>query len=120
MRLPGRRPNSRLARHRTPPSRRGSTTVTEQRVSGPDGVGVLSLADRSGVFPYSDAAHDAQYSAAAIEVAPAGVVAFVGRCQKGPVNEPVSIGSFAEFQQTFGGLWDHSTLPAALEQFFEH
>lgn len=94
--------------------------MTEQRVSGPDGVGVLSLADRSGVFPYSEAAHDAQYSAAAIEVAPAGVVAFVGRCQKGPVNEPVSIGSFAEFQQTFGGLWDHSTLPAALEQFFEH
>lgn len=94
--------------------------MTEQRISGPDGVGVLSLDDRSGVFPYSDAAQDAQYSAAAIEVAPAGVVAFVGRCQKGPVNEPVSIGSFAEFQQHFGGLWDQSTLPYALDQFFEH
>ena len=94
--------------------------MTEQRVSGPEGVGALSLADRSGVFPYSDAAHDAQYSAAAIELAPVGVVAFVGRCQKGPVNEPVAIGSFAEFQQHFGGLWDQSTLPHALEQFFEH
>ena len=94
--------------------------MTEQRVSGPDGVGVLSLADRTGVFAYSDAAHDAQYSAAAIELAPAGVVAFVGRCQKGPVNEPTAIGSFAEFQQHFGGLWEHSLLPHALEQFFEH
>ena len=94
--------------------------MTEQRISGPEGVGVLSLADRTGVFPYSDAAQDAQYSAAAIEVAPAGVVAFVGRCQKGPVNEPVVIGSFAEFQQHFGGLWEHSTLSYALEQFFEH
>lgn len=94
--------------------------MTEQRISGPEGVGVLSLADRTAVFPYSDAAQDAQYSAAAIEVAPAGVVAFVGRCQKGPVNEPIAIGSFAEFQQHFGGLWEQSTLPHALEQFFEH
>jgi len=70
-------------------------------------------------FPYSDAARDAE-SSAVIEPVATGVVAFVGCCQNGPVNEPVAIGSFAEFQQVFGGLWEHSSLPAALEQFFEH
>jgi uncharacterized protein len=74
---------------------------------------------RSDAFPYSDAARDAQAVTARIESAPRGVVAFVGRCRKGPVNEPVAIASFAEFQQHFGGLWEHSTLSFALEQFFE-
>ncbi|HUO80524.1 MAG TPA: hypothetical protein VMU00_10320 [Steroidobacteraceae bacterium] len=47
-------------------------------------------------------------------------VAFVGRALRGPVNRPVSIGSFAEFQATFGGLWQPSTLSYAVEQFFEN
>jgi uncharacterized protein len=51
---------------------------------------------------------------------PAGVVAFVGRCLKGPVNEPVAITGFSEFEQHFGGLWLQSMLPHAVEQFFEH
>lgn len=55
-----------------------------------------------------------------LEPAPAGVVAFVGRCLRGPVNEAVPVGSFVEFQQKFGGLWKGSTLPHAVEQFFEH
>lgn len=91
--------------------------MIEQRVSGPEGVGAVSL--HGAAFPYSEAARDAE-SPAAIEPAPTGVVAFVGRCQKGPVNDPVAVGSFAEFQQIFGGLWEHSSLPTALEQFFEH
>lgn len=54
-------------------------------------------------------------------IAPAGtdVVAFLGRCLKGPVNEPVSIRSFAEFEQVFGGLAPSATLAHAVEQFFE-
>jgi uncharacterized protein len=55
-----------------------------------------------------------------IEPAAVGVVAFVGRCMKGPIHEPVQVGSYGEFQQKFGGLWLHSTLPHAVEQFFEH
>jgi len=51
---------------------------------------------------------------------PVGVVAFVGRCLKGPVDEPVAITDFNQFQQQFGGLWAHSMLPHAVEQFFEH
>jgi hypothetical protein len=47
------------------------------------------------------------------------VTAFVGRTLKGPVNEPVAIASFAEFQLLFGGLWQPSTLSYAVEQYFE-
>jgi hypothetical protein len=55
-----------------------------------------------------------------IEPAPLGVVAFVGRTLKGPVNEPVEIEEFTRFQQVFGPLWSGSLLPHAVEQFFEH
>jgi hypothetical protein len=49
-----------------------------------------------------------------------GVVAFVGRTLKGPVNEPVPVSDFTRFQQLFGGLWEGSLLPHAVDQFFEH
>jgi hypothetical protein len=57
---------------------------------------------------------------AAIEPGPVGVVAFVGRTLKGPVNEAVPVETFAQFQQRFGGLWSDSLMPHAVEQFFEH
>jgi uncharacterized protein len=56
----------------------------------------------------------------AIARVPTGIAAFVGRTLKGPVNHPVPVASFAEFQQIFGGLWQPSTLSYALEQFFEN
>jgi phage tail sheath protein FI len=56
----------------------------------------------------------------AIERVATGVVAFVGRTLKGPVNHPVAVRSFVEFQQHFGGLWQPSTLSYAVEQFFEN
>lgn len=59
-------------------------------------------------------------SEGAIERAPTGVTAFVGRALKGPVDEPVVIASFAEYQKIFGGLWQPSTLSYAIEQFFEN
>jgi uncharacterized protein len=74
---------------------------------------------RNDAFPYSDAARDAQAATARIESSSRGVVAFVGRCLKGPINEPVVIDSLADYQRVFGGLWEHSTLSFALEQFFE-
>ncbi len=45
--------------------------------------------------------------------------AFVGRTLRGPVNQPVPIKSFVEFQQVFGGLWQPSLLGYAVEQFFD-
>jgi phage tail sheath protein FI len=56
----------------------------------------------------------------AIARVPTGIAAFVGRTLKGPVNQPVAVGSFAEFQQRFGGLWQPATLSYAVEQFFEN
>jgi phage tail sheath protein FI len=46
--------------------------------------------------------------------------AFVGRALRGPVNRPVLIKNFAEFQQFFGGLWQPSRLSYAVEHFFDN
>lgn len=51
---------------------------------------------------------------------PAARTAFVGRTLRGPVNHPVLIKSFAEFQHGFGGLWQPSPLGYAVEQFFDN
>ena len=51
---------------------------------------------------------------------PSAVTAFVGRTLKGPVQRPVAVANFAEFQHVFGGLWQPSTLSYAVEQFFDH
>ena len=56
----------------------------------------------------------------AIAALPTAVTAFVGRTLRGPVNQPVTLRSFAEFHQVFGGLWQPSPLSYAVEQFFEH
>lgn len=56
----------------------------------------------------------------AIARVPTAVAAFIGRTLRGPVQRPVGVRSFAEFQQVFGGLWQPSPLPYAVEQFFEN
>ena len=48
------------------------------------------------------------------------VTAFVGRSLRGPVNTPVTLTSFADYQRIFGGLWQPSTLSYAVEHYFEH
>lgn len=39
---------------------------------------------------------------------------------RGPVNTPVAVHSFNDFQQVFGGLWQPSPLSYAIEHYFEH
>jgi uncharacterized protein len=51
--------------------------------------------------------------------ASAHLTAFVGRTLRGPVNRALSVHSFADFQQEFGGLWQPSPLSYAVEHFFE-
>jgi phage tail sheath protein FI len=46
------------------------------------------------------------------------ITAFIGRALRGPVNEPVRVQSYAEFERVFGGLWVDSTLGYAVAQFF--
>jgi uncharacterized protein len=55
-------------------------------------------------------------------IAPLGCAraAFVGRTLRGPVNHPVLLHGFAEFQHIFGGLWQPSPLGYAIEHFFDN
>jgi phage tail sheath protein FI len=46
------------------------------------------------------------------------ITAFIGRALRGPVNEPKRIQSFAGFERIFGGLWVHSTMSYAVQQYF--
>ncbi len=46
--------------------------------------------------------------------------AFVGRALRGPVNRPVFLKSFGEYQHIFGGLWQPSMLGYAVEQYFDN
>ncbi|MBS0386917.1 MAG: phage tail sheath family protein [Proteobacteria bacterium] len=70
--------------------------------------------------PVPAAEADQGSAPAAIERLPTAVTAFIGRALKGPLNTPTPVGSFAEFQRLFGGLWQPSTLGYAIEQYFEH
>src|SRR6266851_5582596 len=46
------------------------------------------------------------------------ITAFIGRALRGPVNDPIRIQSFADFERMFGGLWVVSTLGYSLQHFF--
>lgn len=46
------------------------------------------------------------------------VTAFVGRALQGPVDKPILIHNFGEFQSIFGGLWKPSTMSYAVYQYF--
>lgn len=46
------------------------------------------------------------------------ITAFIGRTLRGPVNEPITTTSYADFEQTFGGTWSQSTLPDAVRDFY--
>ena len=49
---------------------------------------------------------------------PTAVAAFVGRSVRGPINTPVRIHSYADFERTFGGLWWQSEMAYAVQQYF--
>jgi len=46
------------------------------------------------------------------------VTAFVGRALRGPVNEPMVIHSFGDFERNYGGLWRLSPMTYAVQQFY--
>ncbi|MBD0269970.1 MAG: phage tail sheath family protein, partial [Cyanobacteria bacterium Co-bin8] len=46
------------------------------------------------------------------------ITAFVGRTLRGPVDEPVTINSYGDFERIFGGLWKESTLGYAVRDFY--
>ncbi|MBA2812376.1 phage tail sheath subtilisin-like domain-containing protein [Streptomyces sp. KM273126] len=46
------------------------------------------------------------------------VTAFVGHTRRGPLNEPVRVTGFTEFERRFGGLSSQSAVAYAVHQFF--
>ena len=53
-----------------------------------------------------------------IQGVPTSVTAFVGRTWRGPIDEPVHLNNFGDYQRQFGGLWRDSAVSFAVWQFF--
>ena len=49
---------------------------------------------------------------------PTSITAFIGRARRGPVESPVAVNSFADFERRFGTLWKESALAFAVRDFF--
>lgn len=48
------------------------------------------------------------------------IAAFVGRTRRGPIDEPVVITSYGDFERQFGGLWFASPMTYAVRDFFSN
>ena len=46
------------------------------------------------------------------------ITAFIGRAERGPANEPVTINSFADYERAFGGLALASSMSFAVRDFY--
>ena len=46
------------------------------------------------------------------------ITAFIGRAVRGPIDEPVTITSFADYERTFGGLALESSMSFAVRDFY--
>jgi uncharacterized protein len=46
------------------------------------------------------------------------VTAFLGRSRRGPVNDPIVINNFGDFERRFGKLWNDSMMSFAVRDFF--
>jgi len=49
---------------------------------------------------------------------PTAIAAFVGRTPQGPINQPVILNNFGEFESNFGGLDFNSAISYAVRDFF--
>lgn len=48
------------------------------------------------------------------------ITAFVGAAARGPVSEPTTIFSYADYERAFGGLWTKSTMSYAVRDFYSN
>src|SRR5258707_5090308 len=68
------------------------------------------------------------YPGVYIEEIPSGVrtiigvstskTAFIGRAKYGPVNDPIEINNYGDFENKFGGLWNDSKMAFAVRDFY--
>src|SRR5688572_19758375 len=61
-----------------------------------------------------------QDGAEVIPIVSPTVVAFIGRTERGPLNEPVTVKTFDEFSRVFGGHTSFSFVSLAVQHFFLH
>jgi len=76
--------------------------------------------DRTG-----DRVHEADFANTVVDVpsiarSPRAIVGFIGRTERGPVNEPTLIRNYNHFRQLFGGHAPFSHLSYAVQHFFLH
>ncbi|HEX7998771.1 MAG TPA: phage tail sheath C-terminal domain-containing protein [Pyrinomonadaceae bacterium] len=48
------------------------------------------------------------------------ITAFIGSALRGPVDEPIVINSFDDFERRFGGLWADSMMSYAVRDFYQN
>lgn len=48
------------------------------------------------------------------------VTGFIGRAQRGPVDDAVTINNFTDYERIFGGLWEESSMSYAVQQYFQN
>jgi len=51
---------------------------------------------------------------------PTSLAAFIGRTARGPVNTPIIINGYGDFDRVFGGLWKESRLGFAVRDYFRN
>ena len=49
---------------------------------------------------------------------PTSITAFIGQARRGPIDSPIAVHCFADFESRFGGLWKKSALGFAVRDFF--
>jgi phage tail sheath protein FI len=67
------------------------------------------------IFP-----HELACDGRAIAAVPTSITAFVGKAARGPLDEPVALSDFADFERIFGGLASDSAMGFAVKAFFEN
>jgi hypothetical protein len=48
------------------------------------------------------------------------ITAFIGRAWRGPVNDPITINSYGDYERIFGGLWVESSMSFAVQDFYRN
>lgn len=46
------------------------------------------------------------------------ITAFIGRARRGPVDDPITINNYGDFERIFGGMWSKSKLGYAVRDFY--
>jgi hypothetical protein len=69
---------------------------------------------------FTSAAADGQDGEEVIPIVAPTIVAFIGRTERGPLNEPIAIKSFDDYRRVFGGHSTFSFVSFAVQHFFLH